>query len=133
MAFVGKDEARVEKTLGQVKAAAVIDFVGNDATASTAVAVLRKGGRLVMVGIGGGELTLSAASTIFRAQAIQGSLTGTIQELREVIDLARQGRLSAKPVQERPKDEANAAMEDLEHGLVTGRIVLVEPAGASLQ
>ena len=112
----------------QVKPVAVIDFVGSDATARLGLAMLPKAGRLVLVGIGGGELTLSVAETIFRAHSIQGSLTGTVQELREVIELARQGRLAATPVQERPKDQATAAMDDLEHGRVTGRVVLVEPA-----
>ena len=108
--------------------AAVLDFVGSDATAQTALAILPKGGTLILVGIGGGELTLSVAGTIFRAQTIRGSLTGSIQELRDVLDLAQAGRLAAMPVQEMAKDRANEAMMRLEQGSVTGRLVLVEPA-----
>ena len=104
----------------------VLDFVGSDATAGTAISILPKGGHLVLVGIGGGELTLSVAGTIFRAQTVQGSLTGSIAELRAVIALARAGKLAPIPVSTLPKDQANAAMEALEQGRVTGRIVLVE-------
>ncbi len=117
--------ARVMACAGPV--AAVLDFVGSDATVQTAAAILRKGGRLILVGIGGGQLTLSVAGTIFRAQTIQGSLTGTIQELRDVIELARQGKLAPTPVSERPKHEANAVMRSLEQGRITGRVVLAGP------
>ncbi len=109
---------------------AVIDFVGSDATAALGLSVLPKAGRLVLVGIGGGELTLSVAGTIFRAHSIQGSLTGSIAELRDVLRLAREGRLAPTPVRDVPKDQANDAMTALDRGEVTGRIVLVEPAGA---
>ncbi|MGI4794717.1 MAG: alcohol dehydrogenase [Janthinobacterium lividum] len=107
---------------------AVLDFVGSDATAATAMAVLPKGGKLILVGIGGGELTLSVAGTIFRAQTVQGSLTGSIPELRAVIGLARDGNLPPIPIRTLPKDQANAAIDALEEGRVTGRIVLVENA-----
>jgi propanol-preferring alcohol dehydrogenase len=127
---VGEDVgARVLEGSGPV--AAVLDFVGSDATVATAMAILPKAGTLVLVGVGGGELTLSVAGTIFKAQTIQGSLTGTIQELRDVLDLARQGRLAPTPVREMPKHLANEAMQRLEQGQVTGRVVLTDadPAG----
>ncbi len=108
--------------------AAVLDFVGSDATVRTAMAVLPKAGKLILVGIGGGELTLSVAGTIFRAHTIQGSLTGSIQELRDVLRLAQDGRLAPTPVQEVPKHEANEVMDRLDHGRITGRVVLTEPA-----
>ena len=107
--------------------AAVLDFVGASVTVNTAMAILTKGGKLVMVGVGGGELTLSVAGTIFRAQTVQGSLTGSIQELREVLDLARGGKLVPTPIDEVPKHLVNEAMHRLENGRVTGRVVLTDP------
>lgn len=106
--------------------AAVLDFVGSNATAALGIAILPKAGTLILVGIGGGELTLSVAGTIFRAQTIRGSLTGSVGELREVLDLARRGRLASIPIREMPKHLANEAMQALEHGQVTGRLVLTE-------
>ena len=116
--------ARILAACGPV--AAVLDFVGASATVATAMAVLTKAGKLVLVGVGGGELTLSVAGTIFRAQTIQGSLTGSIQDLREVLALARDGVLAPTPVTEMAKDRVNEAMTRLERGGVAGRMVLVD-------
>jgi len=116
--------ACIQQAAGPV--AAVLDFVGADATARTAMAVLPKTGKLVLVGVGGGELTLSVAGTIFRALSIQGSLTGTIQDFRDVLALAREGRLLPTPIHEMAKHHANDAMRRLERGQVTGRVVLTD-------
>ena len=90
--------------------AAVIDFVGNNATANTGMAVLPKGGKLILVGIGGGEIVLSVSATIFKAQTVQGSLTGSLNDLRDVLELARSGKLKPSLIIERPKTAADAAM-----------------------
>ena len=129
MAFVsGADDlaARIQAVAGTI--AAAIDFVGNDATAATGLAVLPKGGKLVVVGIGGGLLSLSVAGTIFRALTVQGSLTGTIAELREVLAMARAGQLQPTPVREAPKDQADDIIHQLERGEIIGRVVLTESA-----
>ena len=122
----GGDDVGARVLAGSGPVSAALDFVGSDATVSTAMAILPKGGKLVLVGIGGGELTLSVAGTIFRSQTVQGSLTGTIQELRDVLDLARQGKLAPTPVREMPKHLVNEVMQRLEQGQVTGRVVLTD-------
>ena len=104
---------------------AAIDFVNTSETARTGMDALAKGGRLVLVGVAGGELTLSLAGMIFRLQSVLGSLTGTVADLRAVVALAQAGTLAATPVQEYPKDAANDALMTLHQGQVTGRAVLV--------
>jgi propanol-preferring alcohol dehydrogenase len=104
---------------------AAIDFVNTSETARMGMDALAKGGRLVLVGVAGGEITLSLAAMIFRAQSVLGSNTGTVEDLRAVVGLAQSGRLAATPVQEYPKDAANDALMTLHHGRVTGRAVLV--------
>jgi propanol-preferring alcohol dehydrogenase len=116
--------ARIQAvTGGQVKAA--IDFVNVGATSAAGLELLQKGGKLVLVGVGGGELVLSLASMIFRPRAVQGSATGNPQDLREVVELARSGKLKPIPVQTMPKDQANEALHLLHEGHVQGRLVLV--------
>ena len=103
---------------------AAFDFVNVGATFSLALESLGKRGKLVVVGVGGGEIPLSLASLIFRPRAIIGTITGSRAELREVIALAQSGRFVPLPVTRMPKDEANAALNRLERGEVIGRIVL---------
>ena len=123
----GEGEGAVARILaaagGPVPAA--IDFVNTSATARTGLDALAKGGRLVLVGIGGGELHLSLAAMIFRAQSVLGSNTGTVTDLRDVVALAQSGRLAPTPLQEFPKDAANDALMRLHEGKITGRAVLV--------
>jgi len=104
--------------------AAVIDFVNISSTAQSAIDVLMKGGKLILVGVTGGELTLSLAGMVFRAITVQGTLMGSPQDLRDVFAMANDGRLAATPVSEVPKSDVNDAMQHLHHGDVTGRLVL---------
>ena len=108
---------------GQVRA--VIDFVNNDATARGGFDALAKGGKFVAVGVSGGEITLSLSVMVFRGLSVEGSLTGSPQDLRDVVALAQSGRLAPLPVERLPSDAANEALARLEDGMVTGRLVLV--------
>ncbi len=111
---------------GPVKA--VIDFVNISSTARSGFDALAKGGKLVAVGVSGGELMLSLAGIVFRANSIEGTNTGTPQDLRDVMALANSGKLAPTPITLCVKDKANQAMDDLHHGRVTGRIVLTDQA-----
>lgn len=103
---------------------AAIDFVNNGKTAPMALDCLARGGKLVMVGVGGGDFVLSTAGMIFRPRSIIGSATGTQQDLRDVLELAQSGKLKPIPVTLVPKNEANAALMKLKAGEATGRLVL---------
>jgi D-arabinose 1-dehydrogenase-like Zn-dependent alcohol dehydrogenase len=104
--------------------AAAIDLVGAPATAALGIAALRKGGRYVICGLYGGELVHPLPPIAQRAIGIVGSYVGSLQELKEVVALARKGKIRPAPVETRPASEANAALEDLKAGRVLGRIVL---------
>jgi D-arabinose 1-dehydrogenase-like Zn-dependent alcohol dehydrogenase len=104
--------------------AASIDFVGSPATAALGIAALRKGGRYVLCGLYGGELTHPLPPIAQRAIGIVGSYVGSLQELKEVVALAKKRKLRATPVETRSAEEANSALEDLKAGKVVGRIVL---------
>jgi propanol-preferring alcohol dehydrogenase len=120
----GEDVAAriLEAAGGPVRA--VIDFVNISATARSGFDVLAKGGKLVLLGMSGGEMTLSLAAMVFRANAVMGSNTGNLQDLRDVIALANSGKLKPTPIQLCSKRDTNQAMHDLHSGKVTGRIVL---------
>jgi D-arabinose 1-dehydrogenase-like Zn-dependent alcohol dehydrogenase len=102
----------------------VIDFVGTPATAALGIAALRKGGRYVLVGLHGGELVHPLPPIAQRAIGIVGSYVGNLQELKEVVALAKKKKLKPLPVETRPGEQANAALQDLNAGRVAGRVVL---------
>ena len=103
---------------------AVIDMVNGTATAAFAFAALRKGGKLVQVGLFGGELTLPLPIMPTRALTVQGSYVGNPVELRELVALAQSGKVAPIPITKVPQAEANSALMRLRSGSVTGRIVL---------
>lgn len=109
-------------TQGPVKG--VIDFVNISSTAQVGLELLQKNGKLILVGVGGGELVVSLAGMIFRPRTVQGSATGAPGDLRQVAALAQSGKLKPIPVTRMPKDQANQALHLLEKGQVSGRIVL---------
>lgn len=105
---------------------AVIDFVNNEQTASAAFDMLAKGGRMVQVGLFGGEVTIPTALLALKMISIEGSFVGTLPELHQVVDLAKQGRIPRIPVVEADLDLAGvtSSLDRLAAGGVTGRIVL---------
>ncbi len=117
-------EARktVLKATGGVIAAC--DFVGSDKSLQFATGVLARGGKVVVTGLLGGNFSIAAAMIPIKAMTIEGTLTGTLAEARELIDLARAGKLAAIPTHERPLNQAQAALDDLRAGRVVGRTVL---------
>ena len=104
--------------------AGALDFVGAPATATLGIGALRKGGRYVICGLFGGELVHPLPPIAQRAIGIIGSYVGNLQELKEVVALAKKKKLKATPVETRPGGDANAALEDLKAGRVLGRVVL---------
>ncbi len=105
-------------------AAAAIDFVGAAATFTFGLQALRKGGRLVAVGLFGGAAQLMPALLPLRAVSITGSYVGSLAEMGEVMALARLGKLPAMPISSRPLAEVNEALAALRSGAVRGRAVL---------
>jgi D-arabinose 1-dehydrogenase-like Zn-dependent alcohol dehydrogenase len=106
-------------------AAAAIDFVGSPQTMAFGVNILRKGGRLVMVGLYGGACPISTVLFPFKMMTIEGSYVGTIEDLRELLALGKAGKVPPIPIETRPAGEASAALSDLKSGgKVRGRIVL---------
>ena len=101
-----------------------IDFVGSEKSAGFGLSVLRKGGRLFVVGLFGGSLAISLPILPSRAISIVGVFTGTLPEFRELMTLAREGKVKPAPIETRPLETAQQSLDDLRAGHVRGRIVL---------
>jgi alcohol dehydrogenase, propanol-preferring len=101
----------------------VVDFVGSEQTSSLALSVLRTGGTYVNVGLFGGLLQVPLAVLAPRQLVLRGSYVGTPQELHELIDHARTGKIKPIPIQNEPIERINDGLDRLRAGKVTGRIV----------
>lgn len=103
---------------------AVIDLVGSSASARVGYDSLIKGGKYIIVGLYGGDLTVSLPPIPMRAQTIQGSYLGSLAEMAELMELVRRTGLPDVPVATRPLKDVNAAMDQLRAGKIVGRVVL---------
>ncbi len=104
---------------------AAIDFVGAEASVAYGLGCLRKGGKLIIVGLYGGSLTMPIPFIPMNARIIQGSYVGTLHEMGELMALVREGKIAPIEIHERPLSEATDALSDLKAGKVRGRQVLM--------
>lgn len=102
----------------------IVDFVGAESSLAFAVSLLARGGKVVVTGLFGGNFSLPAAMFALKGIGVQGIITGTLAEARDLLMLAREGRISPPPIAERPLREAEAALSDLRRGRVVGRLAL---------
>ena len=112
----------LELSGGGVRAA--IDFVGAVPTGKFGLASLRKGGRLIVVGLYGGALPVALPLMPVRALTIEGSYVGTLDELKDLVKLGQAGVMPPIPLDLRPLDEAPKSLQDLRDGKVSGRVIL---------
>lgn len=100
----------------------VIDFVGAEATLRSAVASVRRGGVVVLVGMFGGTIPFGLGRLPSETW-LTTSIWGSLADLRDLLDLARREPLR-HVVEHLPLNEANRAHELLRSGQSRGRIVL---------
>ena len=122
----GARKAVLAKTGGIL---AAVDFVGSDKSLNFAIGTLARGGKVVVTGLLGGTFTTAIAMFSLKPMAIEGILTGTLDEAREVLALARSGKVAPPPIAERPLSDAQQALDDLRAGRVIGRVALSNEAG----
>lgn len=113
----------LKKAVGGAYAA--IDFVGAESSVNYGLNTLRKGGKLVIVGLFGGALTLPIPFIPMNARTIEGSYVGSLADMGELMAMVRDGKIAPIEIQERPLSQASDALSDLKAGKVQGRQVLV--------
>ncbi len=111
------------RTLTDNQLFAVIDTFGSGPTGALAVTALTKSGRYVVVGQHGGDFKMPQIWLPQKAMTVQGSHVGNSGQLRALIDMYKEGSLKPIPVEVRPLSAVNQAVDDLQAGRVTGRIV----------
>jgi D-arabinose 1-dehydrogenase-like Zn-dependent alcohol dehydrogenase len=85
---------------------------------------VRRGGKIIIVGLFGGQMQLPLPMFPFRTISIGGSMVGSLNETNEMMELVRAGKVDPIPYQKRPLSDANKTLNDLREGKITGRVVL---------
>jgi len=103
---------------------AVVDFVGSERSFAFASQSVRRGGKIIIVGLFGGAMQMPLPMFPFRTIAIQGSMVGSLDDTHEMMKLVREGKIDPVPVTKRPLNAANDTLNDLREGKIVGRVVL---------
>lgn len=102
---------------------AVLDFVGEGGAIEDGIAMLRRAGTYYVIGYGG-TLRVPAIDIISSEINFVGNLVGTYNDLVELMSLTAQGRVALR-TRTYPLADAIDAMDDLEHGRLPGRGILI--------
>ena len=103
---------------------AVIDCVGAEETITDSVRILSKSGVLVVVGLFGNQIRIPLVSSVINENQVQCSFWGNYNELCEVIELAKQGKIK-HTVHSFYLNAINEAISLLKSGQVDGRAVII--------
>ena len=114
----------VMELTGRMGADAVIDFVNASSTVETDMNFLRRRAKVVLVGLFGGELKLNLISMPTRSYKLIGSYTGSINDLIELVSLAKRDIIKPIISNKFRLEEATKALRMLKDGKILGRGVI---------
>lgn len=100
----------------------ILELVGSEESLETAMSMVGRGGRIVIVGFGGILHYPSAKGSVFEIEVV-GSNYGGIRELEELVDLYKKGALRFE-VTFRKLEEINGVLDDFGKGRIMGRTVI---------
>ncbi len=104
-------------------AEAVIDFVGEGGAVEVGVACMRRNGNYYVIGYGG-SVDVPTIDIISTEINFIGNLVGSYNDLAELMVLAARGRVTLHTATY-PLTDYQKALDDLDHGKVRGRAILV--------
>ncbi|WOF22835.1 zinc-binding dehydrogenase [Microbacterium betulae] len=100
----------------------IVDFAGFGTTTAAAIETVRPDGRVVQVGMGRLQATISTQALIMRQITLVGVLGGTKDDLRGVYEVLATGRLDPA-ITTIAFDEIPDGLRRLSEGTVVGRLV----------
>jgi alcohol dehydrogenase, propanol-preferring len=112
---------RVHKEVGG--AHGVLVTAVSPAAFSQAVALLRRGGTMALVGLPPGEFPLPIFDVVLTRKTIRGSIVGTRADLAECLQFAADGKVKSHYSVERLED-INSIFDRMRAGTIDGRIVM---------
>jgi NAD+-dependent secondary alcohol dehydrogenase Adh1 len=124
----GSQVETVKELTDGLGAEAIVDFVGEKGAIEDGIEMVRDGGFYYVIGYGE-NINVPTIDVISREISFIGNLVGTYNDLRELMTLTAQGKVSLHTTTY-PLEAINDAMADLDGGRLQGRGILV-PAGAT--
>jgi propanol-preferring alcohol dehydrogenase len=121
-AFGAKAVAKDIREFAEEGLDVVVDFAGFGTTTNAAIEAVRERGRVVQVGLGSTEATISTMQLTFKRVTLVGLLGGTYDDVVAVLDQMAQGHLDLA-VTVVDFLQIPEALGRLSRGEVTGRIV----------
>ncbi|KKN20816.1 hypothetical protein LCGC14_0931640, partial [marine sediment metagenome] len=106
---------------------ACIVFVSKVAGIELGLKLLKRGGVLIAVGLPAlseGSFSVNPFSFILKGLHVTGSIVGNIEEMRELIQLAADGKVRTHVGRIAKLSEINEVLEELEQGKFVGRAIL---------
>jgi NAD+-dependent secondary alcohol dehydrogenase Adh1 len=103
----------------------IFDFVGEHGTPDTSIKMLARGGTYSQIGYGG-TLTMRTVDLLLGEYTIVGNIVGTYNDLAELMELNREGKVKIT-AQQFDLESAADVLEALNSGRVEGRAVLLPP------
>ncbi|HEV7826040.1 MAG TPA: NAD(P)-dependent alcohol dehydrogenase [Mycobacteriales bacterium] len=123
---VRADGTQVEAVLhltGGDGAEVVLDFVGEGGALEDGIAMLRRAGDYYVIGYGG-VLSVPTIDIVSTEIGFVGNLVGSYNDLAELMVLAARDKVHLHTVRY-PLTEYAQALDDLDHGRVRGRAILI--------
>ncbi len=102
----------------------IVDYAGFGTTTAAAIENVRLGGRVVQVGMGKLEATISTKWLILKSVTLVGSQGGTIADVQGVYDYFATGQIDPA-ITEISFDEIPEGLQRLHEGGVVGRMVVI--------
>ncbi len=119
----GKQIDTVKQITGGFGAEVVLDFVGEGGAIADGIAFLRRAGSYSIIGYGG-ALNVPLIDIISTETNFVGNLVGTYTDLVELMTLTAAGKVTLH-TKTYPLEAFNDSVDDLDHGRLQGRGILV--------
>ena len=116
--------AKVKKATEGYGVDCAIDFVSNSTTIDQCIRSMKKGGRTVLMGYNAEPTAINTAVLMNAVGSIISTRGGTRQNLRDIIQLAAEGKIKSVVTEAQPLEKANDVLNRLSIGEILGRAAL---------
>ncbi|KAK1580034.1 alcohol dehydrogenase GroES-like domain-containing protein [Colletotrichum navitas] len=109
------------KEVGDIAFDVIVDFVGAKEITRSALERVKEGGKVVLVGLAAGNVTISSTDLVTRSITLIGSLGASEADLKDVLELLSRKEIDPE-LEEIPFSDIPAGLNALDIGKAQGRL-----------